>query len=146
MKVAFLKGTGIVDMAIRLFTFSKYSHCELLFNDSVWFGNNPNGNLQTGFRRRIMIDIDKYWDFVEIKMTEDEENRIKKFCESERDCNYDWKGIFLSQIFPLNKENPDKWFCSEICTAALQVIGYLPGIKPCQISPGKLYSLIKPKI
>jgi len=144
MKVAFLKGTGFIDKLIKFYTKSDYSHCELVFSDGVWFGNALDGKMKTGFKSRIPDP--KYWDFIELPTSEADEIKIKAFCEKEKDCKYDWSGIFLSQILHFGAQSKTKWFCSEICTAALQEIGMLSGIKPHKVSPGKLYSLIKPKI
>ena len=139
MKVAFFKGTGIIDLLIRFYTFSKYSHCELLFNDGSWFGCKPNGDTKTNYRSRIINDK---WDFIELNITLEEEKKIKIWCDNEVGCSYDWKGIFLSQILPFGEQSRDKWFCSEICVEALQVIGKLLGITSWKISPGKLYKLL----
>lgn len=144
MKVAFLKGTGFVDKLIKFWTMSRYSHCELVFSDGTWFGNALDGEMKTGFKTRDANPA--YWDFIELPTSEADEIKIKAFCEDEKNCKYDWTGIFLSQFIPLGIQSKTKWFCSEICTAALQEIGMLKGIKPYRVSPGKLNSLIKPKI
>ena len=85
----------------------------------------------------------KYWDTIEIKMSKEQEEIIKKWCETELDCKYDWAGIFLSQFIPLGIQSKTKWFCSEICVAALQQVGMLDGIKPYRVSPNKLSKLIR---
>jgi hypothetical protein len=51
--------------------------------------------------------------------------------------------MFLSMILPLGKADEEKWFCSEVCAAALQKIDILVGYVPYKISPNKLYKLLK---
>ncbi|CAK0760415.1 conserved hypothetical protein [Azospirillaceae bacterium] len=143
MKVAFLRGNGFIDCLIKMYTFSKYSHCELLFGDNMWFGSAPDGNMETGFRTKYMLGIERFWDFIELPMTAEEEKKIADWCATEVGCAYDWKGIFLSQILPFGKESPDKWFCSEICVAALQQVGKLNGLKPHKVSPGRLNKILR---
>lgn len=141
MKIAFLKGTGFVDRLIQLWTWGKYCHAELVFSDGVWFSTELSSPFKTSFHR--YTELSQYWDFVELNITPEQEQEIRKFCTGELGCSYDWKGIFLSMILPLGRADPDKWFCSEVCAASLQTIGILPNIVAHRISPNKLYKLLK---
>lgn len=84
-----------------------------------------------------------YWDTIEIRTTAAEDQAIRDFACSELYCKYDWLGIFLSQIVRMHREDPKRWFCSEICTSALQKIGHLKDIRACAISPGQLYKKLR---
>lgn len=140
MYVAFLKGTGFTDWLIKKWTHSKYSHCQLVFSDGSSFGSNIFGDMSTQFMN--MTYDPAYWDLVEVPMTPEHEREIIKFCQSEQNCKYDWCGIFFSQIFQLGWHSVSKWFCSEFCVAAFQVVGMLPGVQPNRISPEDLHKRI----
>jgi hypothetical protein len=140
MMVAFFKGPGFVSRLIKIWTRSKYSHCELVFDDGRRFSADTEMPMHTRFSTEAMTS--KNWDFVHIPMSQADENKIKGFCFEEIGCRYDWTGIFLSQFIRLGYQSKTKWFCSEVCVAGLQQIGLLPGIKPNRVSPGKLFKLI----
>jgi hypothetical protein len=142
MIVAFEKlDRSFVAGVIRWWTHSPYSHCELIFPDREWFSSDPRDN-GTRFKRPDNINY-MDWDYLEIATTPGEDLIIQAWCVSELGCKYDWFGIFYSQFLHLQREDPHKWFCSEICTAALQRIGSLKDIKPCTQNPGSLFNLLK---
>jgi len=140
MKVAFLKGDGILDRLIQLWTWSKYSHCELIFSDDRTFGTSLSFPFQTEFCKRPHL---WFWDIVEVNIPPEKEALIRKFCEGQVGKQYDWKAIFFSQILPFRADNPKKWICSEVTTAAFRAAGYLTKHKPCAVSPGKFSKIIK---
>jgi len=141
MKVAFLKGTGILDRLIQFWTFSKYSHCELIFSDGSSFGTSLTSPFKTQFTYKMYFH--QHWDIVEVDVPPEKELLIKAFCWTQVDKKYDWKAIFFSMILPFRKEDPSKWICSEICVAAFHVADYFGGIKACTVNPGKFAKLIK---
>lgn len=143
MIVAFYKGPGFVSRLIKLWTRSKYSHCEILFEDGRHFSADTKMPMNTRFSTEPLTI--KNWDFIVLPVGIDDENKIKAFCVDEVGCRYDWTGIFLSQFIHLGYQSKSKWFCSEVCAAALQQIGLLPGWKPNRISPGKLFKLLDKK-
>lgn len=143
MKVAFLKGTGFIDYIIKIWTFGKYSHSELVFSDGTWFSTELAWPFKTSFHRYDEQWANKHFDFIDINITAEQEQRIREFCVGEVGCAYDWKGIILSMILPFKKADAEKWFCSEICVAALQIIGLLQGVKPQCVFPNKLSKLLK---
>jgi len=96
----------------------------------------------TRFRKMEQFNA-LYWDMLDIPTTEAEEEIVRNFCGNELGCRYDWWGIWFSQVIPLRREHPDKWFCSEICAAALQKIDLLGSFKPCTLSPGKLFKRLR---
>lgn len=137
MKFAFQKqDTGIFAQLIRIWTFSKYSHCEVIFSDGLAFSSH----VADGGTRFINLSYPSpaKWDIIEIPTTVEEEIAIKAFCYRELNCKYDWLGIFLSQVLPFRREHPDRWFCSELCAAILKLLGYLRDRRACEFSPGSL--------
>jgi hypothetical protein len=128
MKLALYKGAGrLFDKAIRTWTQSPYSHCELVTDDGLFLSSSPrDGGVRA---KRQEVDSSK-WDFIPLPYT-DQSEIIKKFY---KECGkeYDWKGIIGTQIFHLGIQSDTKWFCSEICA---YLLGY---DNPSQYSPGDL--------
>lgn len=139
VKLAFYKGEGDwTDKLIRWWTGSKYSHVEMII-DGRWYSSSPrNGYV----RSKIIIPKEDHWDFVDVEVTECAKYEMLTFFKKQLGKKYDWAGIFLSQVLPLEIQDPGRWFCSEICSAALKRVGkHLE--KPAQwYSPGRLYESI----
>lgn len=143
MKIAFYKASGtLFDKLIRFWTSGPYSHCELVFSNGTWFSSSPRDG---GCRWKIIGEDYSKWDFIDIDITEDQENTLKAFCQREDGKGYDWLWIFLTQFLPLNLQDRNKWGCSELVTAALQVIGLLTGVRALSVHPNKLWKLLRSK-
>jgi len=149
LKVAFYKkGNSIYSRLIRLWTKSIYSHTELVIqtkckHKSYWITSDPAvGHVIV--RESPNIDLD-HWDFVEIKnVNSTNAEKIVKLVKEEIGKKYDYLGIFLSQIFPFEIQNPDKWFCSEIVSYLLKNSGikdieYILNYHPQYYNPGNLF-------
>ena len=137
MRIAFYKAPGTwFDTVIRWWTRSPYSHCELVFSNGLWFSSSP----RDGGTRFKNIDADPdTWDFIEIPLSQVQEQTVYEFCLAEDGCRYDWIGILFTQVIPLSFYNPWWWFCSEVCVAALQQVGMLADLIPHEINPKGLY-------
>ena len=133
-QLAFYKGKGdLTDKLIRWWTDSKYSHVELIV-DGMWLSSSPrDGKLRS---KHIVPNLDN-WDFVEVDVMS---ARVHNVFNKYRGTRYDYLGIFLSQIIPLDIDDKNKMFCSEFCATAL---GY---DKPNQYSPGSLYEKVKQNV
>ncbi len=141
MKVAFRKNEdGMFSTVIRWWTHSPYSHCELLFDDGLMFSAYPGQG--TRFYTPGILSPNE-WDILLVPTNLEEDITLKNFCTAESGCAYDWWGLIASQVLRLQREHPHKWFCSEVCAAALQTVNFLRGAKPCTFSPGKLYKRLK---
>jgi hypothetical protein len=141
MRLIFQKNVpSIFARLIRLWTWSPYCHVELLFNDGVIYSAHQTQGTRFS---RVPPEFEKYWDVLEIPMSADEEQQLRTFCTAESGCLYDWIGLVLSQVLFLRREHPHRWFCSEICVAALQQIGMLTGHKACTYSPGGLFRTLR---
>lgn len=137
MKIAFNKNVpDFFDKLIRWWTKSPYSHCELLFADGKSFSAYPGVGT-----RFVQFEPHNphFWDIVELPTSADEDVVLREFCVYESGCKYDWYGILASQIVKAARSSKNKWFCSEVCTAALQRIGYFEGSVPSTFSPAKLH-------
>jgi len=144
LKIAFYKGKGtIFDKLIRLWTFSKYSHVELVNQDSpdnwLWYTSSPrDGGVVV---RNIEYNAD-HWDLFDINIPHEQD--VLDFIQTRVNKKYDWLGIILSQILKLNIHNQNRWFCSEIIHAAL-IMGGLNNsyfIESHNYNPGKLHSCL----
>lgn len=143
MFVAFYQGKGtLFDKLIRWWTYSDYSHVEFVFSSGEWIGSSPRDG---GVRSTFIEPVPGHWKFVWVPISEQQEVALKEWCLSQVGKKYDWVGIILSQIFYFHVQEPKKWFCSELCTAGLQRHGFLKGIYPADVHPGKLFSLLSPK-
>jgi hypothetical protein len=142
MKVAFRKkGSTLFSRLIRIYTCGIYSHAELVFSDGRSFSSDETDG---GTRWKDWTMTDDEWDFLDVPMTAAQEADVRTFCNSELGSKYDMRGIAFSFLpIPIGIQSADKWFCSEICVAAIQREGYLTGYTPASISPNKMYKLLK---
>lgn len=120
------------DKLVAWKTKGKYSHVELMFSDGEWFSSSP----RDGGTRFKKIDISDRWD--SIYLNSYREDRIKEFCRKEEGCKYDWLGV-VSYGVGIRVASKYRWFCSEICMAAL-------GYKTTLISPNEMYSLLSNRL
>lgn len=135
--LAFYKGKGTwVDRLIRWSTRSAYSHVEIVHDmEEKWqhftFGYQcySSSARDGGVRSKLIKLNPDHWDLVEVTWRDDFD--LDLFIENDS-AKYDYSGIVFSHIFSLGRHNKNKWFCSEICAAALG----LP--KPQNYSPGRL--------
>lgn len=134
------RAPGFFSWLIRLWTRSEFSHCEVVFGESTMISAVEG----IGVRCVIALgDFDpKTWEVVPVPLPY-YEHKAYAWAISELGCKYDWYGIMFCQVFKWGRHHKDRWFCSEFCTAVLQEVGLLPGVKPYQQSPGKLYKLLK---
>lgn len=140
MKIAFKKNPKtIVAKSICWWTDKPHFHCDILFSFGISFSAFAELN-KTTFKTVYYNESD--WDFIDIPITFDEENLIFEWCKTELNCGYDFSGIILTQILPLSFQSRTRWFCSELCLAALQHIGWFSELKAYQYDPGELYTLI----
>jgi hypothetical protein len=145
VKVVFRKKSdSIYSKIIRLWTWGPFSHTELVFSDGRTFSSDE----RDGGTRWTTRSLDRdEWDILEVPCSAEDEQRVAAFCHSEENCRYDMVGIGFSFLpVPIGWQSSTKWFCSEICVAALQQIGFLVGYTPSRISPNQLYKLLKKEL
>lgn len=138
------KSTSIYSKIIKLWPFGgaagKYSHSELVFSNGTTFSSDEADG---GTRWKDQIETPADWDFIEVPCTTEEEARIKAFCNGEIGCKYDKRGIIFSFLpVPIGLQSKDKWFCSEICVSALQLVGLLVGVTPASVAPSALAKML----
>jgi len=138
------KGTTIYARLIRLWTFGKYSHSEMVFSNGRTFSSDEADD---GARWKDWVMSPDDWDFLEVPCTAEQEKRLIEFCNEENGTKYDMRGIGFSFLpIPIGLQSEDRWFCSEICVAMLQQIGFMVGYTPSSVSPNKLYKVLKKEL
>lgn len=132
VQLALYKAPGdLVDRAVRLWTRSIYSHCELLLEDGRFVSSSPrDGGVRA---KRISPNLES-WDFIALPWVK--QQSVEVALKRESGTGYDWIGIIGSQLLPVGIHSPNRWFCSEFCGA---VIGLE---KPERYSPGELAELV----
>jgi hypothetical protein len=142
MKMAFFKTENIRDVLIACFTFGPYSHSEFLFSNGECFSATPVGNagVRLAPAASVLTDLSK-WDFLELPINAEQESNLRTWCNGEVGCPYDWNDVFRF-ILKFLPEDPNAWFCSEICLAGLQQVGMFKSRRPCNYSPNRFYRLL----
>jgi len=140
--LAFYKGRGksvfqrFQDGIIRRVTRGIYSHVELISGDAALgrvavclSASGRDGGVR---EKRIFLNPES-WDLVAMHM---DAGAPCEFIRGNLGARYDYAGLMLSQVLAFARHNPDKWFCSEICAAAL---GFP---NPQRVSPQFLFDVL----
>ena len=135
MKIAFYLGKHgtFYDKVICLATFSKYSHCEIVFSD----GMCASASCRDDGIRFKKIDLEEKWVVFDL-LSQFDEAAIKYWFNLHDSDKYDYLGAFGS-VLNIDSTSDSKKYCSYACATVL-------GIDPI-ITPGALYKkLIKEKM
>lgn len=130
LRIAFYKAShgNWQDIAIALGTLSKYSHCEIVFDDTLCASSSSrDGGIR--FKR---IDLRDHWDIYDIKTVVDVDC-IKYWFNLHEGDTYDWPGAIASAV-GLDLSSDRKKYCSQTCATVL-------GLDPV-ITPGGLHKLL----
>ena len=135
------------DRVIGVWTNGPYNHVELVMYDTETKEAtmcSALGTKNTVRCKRHIFNTNVY-DYKEVELLNVE--HAQRFFEIIEGSTYDYKGIFLSQIFPLGMDNPLEWFCSESCTKAIQLGGIanevIWKVKPESIAPNDLAFMVE---
>ena len=151
IKVAFYKGRGdLFNKIVRWWTKSPYSHAELILPDGVtWIRIGPFSSSKLSAIKKEKWEPQN-WDFVTLKVTEEQVATIKEFFERTKGCRYDWWGMILSHFLPFRIKQRGKWYCSEWIAHALRVSRVIDWrvariFERAKISPAALYDIVSIK-
>ena len=142
MKAWNIDKSNLMDRTIGIWTNGPYSHVEFIVYNEEERCYKMCSALGTRDEVRCKKHIfnTRVYDYIEVELRNPE--RVFEFFDLIINSKYDYKGIILSQIFPLGMDNPNRWFCSESCTKAAQISGIenkeLWKVKPESISPNDL--------
>ncbi len=144
MYIAFYKGFKgkIDDIAISIWTLSKYSHVELIGKDFDFYTASPR---QNGVRKKKIPLNDNNWDYfkLDVKISDKKlEHMLENLYQLTDKCKYDWLGIFFYEFLPLKQEDPKKFYCSEWVAYFIRFFTTIP-LNKIYISPGRLYRELK---
>lgn len=129
--LALYKGKGdAFNGAIRWWTDSKYSHCEILLDDGFAYSASIKDK---GVRRKFIPLNAESWDIIYLPWVKD--NDVRELYKLTENHKYDFISLLFSQV--INKKTGDNKmeFCSEWCAMACG----LPN--PEMYSPGELGDL-----
>jgi hypothetical protein len=147
MKIAMYQGSPkdalhqVGHLATRLRTWSKYSHCELVFGDPDLFRMSmcASSSARDGGVRFKRIDLGSgRWDVYELPGFDAFDTaHARQWFHDHTGTPYDHLGL-LWFVLPIGKFNhPARFVCSEACAAALR----LP--KPHKFHPQRLLDAVK---
>lgn len=117
--LALYKGKGqLFNAAIRLWTGSEFSHCELVMPDGRWLSASA---MDGGVRAKRIDYKPEHWHLIPVPWAN--AKRIEQVFDQYEGSGYDWAGIFLSQMLASGLHSERRMFCSEFCAAALGFTG-----------------------
>ena len=140
--LAFYKGRArtrlkrFQDWSVRFGTRGKYSHVELIAGPArhgdfaVCLSSSGRDG---GVREKKILLTHEAWDLVELDIDPDQP---EQFIRERIGARYDYCGIVFSQVLSFGRHSEARWFCSEICAAAIG-INY-----PERISPQLLFDIV----
>lgn len=121
MKMLAVSSHGPGAWLIKLFTFSKWNHIAVLFEDYPDDLDNcsvVDVTFLSGVRIMSFARFKtKYSNIEMIEANVPNEIAGKTFAISQMNKGYDWKAIFGIIFQNRSWENTDKWFCSEFAEA-----------------------------
>ena len=120
--------------------YSDYTHVELVFDNDHSFSSSE---VDEWVRFKIIKFKKKNWDFITIPVSNHHYHEIKSFCYSQEWNEYNWWWIFFAQIFNMNFKWKNTWFCSEICSRAIQEAKLLCPESSLFINPARLACLLE---
>jgi hypothetical protein len=142
---------GQIDICFQIYRYQKfyikmaawwggglYNHTEIRFSDGLCFAAHPADG---GVRFKEKVIDDKNWDIISIILTDEEEQKMRAWCEKQVGKPFDWLA-FLGFQLPagFGIQDPRRWYCSEVDARALTVIGIIGYYR--RIDPNKLYNLL----
>lgn len=120
VSLALYKGKGqIGNAAIRWWTASIYSHCELVVDGWCY----SSSVMDKGVRRKRVgpgsdeISLAAHWDLLELPWAGGDAI-VRHFHATASDV-YGWPSLLASQVFNRNRPSNHAAFCSEWCARAL---------------------------
>lgn len=104
---------------IRSFTWSPYSHVDIVFPGEGLLGAHPGG---------VQMLPDDYEPtakvlYLRTMMTQEQEHMARDFWRRQIGKPYDYKAV-AGNIFHRDWKSDDKWFCSELAAAGFSLVGF----------------------
>ena len=127
--------------AIKFWTRQEQIHVEIIVGD-IWLSST----LGKGVRVKPLGPLKSNYVYQKLPNTHLTDAQYKIFmswADAQNGKKYDMTGIIFSQIIPVRFDDKKKWFCSELVTKALQILGYQEVLElyPQEVTPGDLWEL-----
>lgn len=142
--------TSFFGKLIKLWTFSRYCHVEVIFSDGKWFSAREFKGAVSFLPGPPPDETPDMYDYFPLPFTAEQEARMRTWAEKERfrddgsSCKYDVRGVLFSFLpVPIGWQSAEDWFCSEIVSALFQTEGWFAGYSAAAISPRKCVELYK---
>lgn len=114
MQLAMYKGKGLIgNAAIRWWTESPFSHCELAIGDYCY----SSSLMDKGVRKKQITLNPEHWTL--IPLPSNLEAGALAYFEKTEGERYSWLDLARSQVLNLGSDEPGASFCSDWCAAAL---------------------------
>lgn len=120
-----------------------FSHVELVFDRRPGIYNLcfSSSWRDGGVRfKRIWLDDPARWLLIDVPVSQEKAAIVRQWCLRRLGGRYDVPGVLAFKL-PLVRQRLNWWFCSEICTAALQQAGLFDRIRPHRVSPNRLHRM-----
>ena len=135
LQLALYKGGTKYDLIVKARTLSEYTHVAFIIGEEKIESMPFIGVRKTFinvFPGSCQVDI-----FNIRGMTNEKGMRIWEWAETQIGKEYDFWGVFGYAIRFGKLEEPDKWFCSELCEHGLRMEGFntTPDRPPYRVSP-----------
>lgn len=154
MYLAFYRGGKTwFDKLVKLRTNGEHTHVELVFSPETaaqkerGYGVSFSSSQWDGGTRFKDIEYDRSkWDLVPVNAVSGGaypaasfESGVREWCAARAGIPYDWRGVLGFMVGERNPGDQDRWFCSEICCAALQQANVFCNLTPSRTSPESLW-------
>jgi len=118
--IRLVSGKGLSSSLIKIGTFSKWSHVDLMTRDGKLLGARMDGGVQI---REAGYDVPFVEQaYVDVPLTASREEAVWRFALEQVGKGYDMSAI-LGIAFRRDWREDDKWFCSELVAAAFEAAG-----------------------
>ena len=117
------KGKGAGAGFIRWFTFGKFCHVSLVFDKGFATPTEIESIQGTGVHQQD-FNVSGSYELFKVHCTEEQARIAFALARTKVGKKYDWFGIW-SFVRRKSRQDPDKWFCSELVFWVLLKIGIL---------------------
>lgn len=141
--LAFRKSDGgLMDWVISRRTNGGFCHVEIVFKTSTFPTHSLcfSSSQWDGGSRFKRIDLSE-WTVIDVPTSD--AAKVYAFCWAQRGKRYDWRSLFRYWLGWGKDASASRWFCSEVCVAALQAAGLFKGMTPAATSPEALWIAAK---
>lgn len=104
--------------AIRLWTWSRWSHAELVIDGVCYSSSSRDG----GVRAKTIDLTSGRWDVVELPLSDEQAGKALAWFLTNDGDKYDWAGIWRF-VLPFLPHGERRWFCFEAIGSALGFAG-----------------------